>query len=261
MSVIHKTEALLLRWYPVSETSRVLSWFTPAHGRLATLAKGALRPKSAFHGQYDLFQTCELLFYSRERETLLIARECSPVKSRDRFRADWRACAAASYLCGLVGRAAPPDAAHPGLFAWLDEALDDLAADGASAPILFWQELRLLQALGLTPRLQHCIGCNREVTPAHRSISFAYARGGLVCSECRRAVDDEHVPLPPDVLAVLSAWQQSRTTRSARSTACSGRQLASLERILGLFLAYHLEVPLTGRDIALDLIARQPCPA
>lgn len=256
--MICKTEAIVLRWYPVSETSRVVSWLTPDGGRIATMVKGSQRPKSAFLGQYDLFHTCELLYYTRERETLPIARECAPLKPRDALRTDWRACAIASYLAGLIGRITPQDAAHPELYRLLDEALDDLAAGGGSAPVLFWYELRLMGSLGLAPRLQHCTGCGREVAPGARRAGFAYARGGIVCPECRAREGSEQVPIAPDVMALLGAWQQARSARSARTTQCSVRQLDALENLLGLFLAYHLDVSLTGRRVALDLLARRP---
>lgn len=256
--MILKTDAIVLRWYPVSETSRVVSWLTPDRGRLATLVKGSQRPKSGFLGQYDLFQTCELLYYGRRHEGLLVTRECSPAKVRDRFRTDWRACALASYLAGLIGRVTPADAAHPGLFEWLDGALDDLARDGASATVLFWHELRLMDVLGLAPRLRRCLGCGAEIKPGARRTGFAYARGGIVCPECRRRDGDEHVPMPPDVMALMLAWQESAGPRAARTTQCTALQLDALENLLGLFLAYHLETPLTGRRIALDLLARRP---
>ena len=65
--VILKDTAIVLRVAPVSNTSRMVQWFTPAYGKITTLIKGAQRPKSAFLGQFDLFYSCELLFYARER--------------------------------------------------------------------------------------------------------------------------------------------------------------------------------------------------
>lgn len=256
--MIHKTDAIVLRWYPVSETSRVVSWLTRERGRLATMVKGSQRPKSAFLGQYDLFHTCELLYYGRRHEGLLVTRECSPVKSRESLRTDWRACALASYLTGLVGRITPADAGHPGLYEWLDEALDDLAQQGASTAVLFWYELKLMDTMGLAPRLRHCLGCDTEIRPGARQTGFAYARGGIVCPTCRRRDGDDQVPLAPDVMALLLAWQGSASPRSARTTQCTAQQLEALQNMLGLFLGYHLDVPLVGRREALDLLARRP---
>ena len=48
-----KTDAICLGIHPWSKTSHVTSWLTPS-GRVATVVKGAVPPKSAFLGQYDL---------------------------------------------------------------------------------------------------------------------------------------------------------------------------------------------------------------
>ncbi len=84
--MIARARAIVLRVFPYSNTSRVVSWLTADHGRVATLIKGSQRPKSLFLGQYDLFYTCELLFYRHERDGLHIARECTPLTRRDRLR-------------------------------------------------------------------------------------------------------------------------------------------------------------------------------
>ena len=47
--MIARTEGLVLRIMPFSRTSQVVAWFTPDCGRMATLVKGAQRPKSVPH--------------------------------------------------------------------------------------------------------------------------------------------------------------------------------------------------------------------
>ena len=73
--MMEKTKAIVLRITPYSKTSQIVSWITPDHGRLTTLVKGACRPKSAFLGQYDLFYTCEVIFYKNDRHTVHIMKE------------------------------------------------------------------------------------------------------------------------------------------------------------------------------------------
>lgn len=255
--MIAKTEAIVLRWYPVSETSRVVSWLTPERGRMATLVKGSQRPKSAFIGQYDLFQTCEVLYYARPHEGLMITREISPLQTRERLRTDWRACGVASYLAGLVGRITPPEVAHLELYRLVEHCLDELAGEGASAPLLFWFELRLLHALGVAPRLQRCLECGLEPKAGQGPSGFAYARGGWLCPNCHRPPRADCITVRPDVLTLLVSWQRAANSRSARTTRLTARQLADVERLLGLFMVHHLEQPLIGRDIALDLLSRR----
>jgi nitrogen-specific signal transduction histidine kinase len=86
---------------------------------------------------------------------------------------------------------------------------------------------------------------------------FAYIRGGWLCPDCNQRDGGEHTPLPPDVLALLVSWQRAPSSRSARTTRLTARQQADAERLLGLFMVHHLEQPLTGRAIALDLLSRR----
>lgn len=254
--MIEKTQAIVLRCYPYSNTSRIVSWLTPDAGRMVTVIKGSQRPKSAFLGQYDLFYTCELLFYARERSGVHIARECSPLKTRPRLREDWKACAAASYLADLISRISPPDAPHAGLFDLLDTGLDHLAAGKAIAPLLFWFELRLLDLLGLAPRLRHCLECGCELAPGMRNTRFSYSEGGILCPACANAdTTSSHAPISPDILAILTGWQRARTPQPALVTQCTSWQLGEIEKLLGLFLEYHLDTQLRSRAIALDVLA------
>jgi DNA repair protein RecO len=253
--VICRTQAIVLRFAPFSETSRVVSWLTADYGKVATLAKGALRPKSAFLGAFDQFQTCELLFYLRQNEALRIARECSPLKPRPGFRSDWRAAAAASYFADVAGRICPPEAPHPELFALLETVLDEAAARGADPALLFWFDLKLLEALGLSPRLHICLACGRELLPARGALRFAADRGGVLCASCGRGREDAGPAVAADVLAMLNAWQRSRTPRAARSTRCTTRQRGTIDAFLQQFLAHHLEIDPASRRIALGLLS------
>jgi len=257
IAMIEKTSAIVLRYYPYSNTSRFVSWLTPHAGRIMTLIKGSQRPKSGYIGQYDLFYTCEIIYYTRERTGVHIARECCPLKTRPRLRTDWKAAAAASYMTDLVSRVSPPEAPHGDLFEILDAGLDHLAEQGATAPFVFWFELKLLQALGLAPRLQHCLNCGKELLPGQRRSMFSYARGGILCAACGRAARDNALPITPDVVAMMTAWQRARSSQAAISTHCTTRQLNEVEKLLGQFLLYHLDTPLISRPIALDVLARR----
>lgn len=255
--MIAKTEGTVLRIFPYSETSLVIAWITRDAGKLTTMCKGALRPRGLFLGQFDLFYTCELLYYEHDRHGLHILRECFPLKTRANLRVDWRACAAASYLADLVFRISPARAHHPGIFEWLDHGLDDLAEDGAKPALLFWLELRLLSLLGLSPRLTRCAVCGRALEGRERGIVFDPAHGGVVCAHCRR---DGHIAgpdVPTDVRAALAAWQRARAPRAARTTRVTASQEQVIEDLLLRFLQYHLETPLRSRAIALDILRRK----
>lgn len=151
-----KAEAICLDIRPWSQTSHVVTWLTRG-GRVSTLVKGAVRPKSAFLGQYDLNYTCEIVFYSRSRADLHALRECSPLEIREGMRGDYRAIAVAGYFRSLVHDFAPTG---PDCGAWYDAlsaALDGLSADpGGAATVggVVRFELAVLGLLGLRPEVE-----------------------------------------------------------------------------------------------------------
>ena len=153
-----KTEAVCLAIHPWSRTSHIVRWMTP-DGPVATLVKGAVRPKSAFLGQYDLNYTCETVYYARARGELHALRECSPLNARERLRGSYRALVLAEYMRAQVAALAPHGADAADWFALLEGALDDLAAggceDGAElVRALLAFELRVLALAGLSPEIE-----------------------------------------------------------------------------------------------------------
>ena len=57
-----RATGVVLRTWPLTDTSLIVHWLTPSHGRLATAAKGAHRPKSPFRGKLDLFYAAQFSF-------------------------------------------------------------------------------------------------------------------------------------------------------------------------------------------------------
>ena len=154
--MICKTLAIPLRIFPFSNTSRIAVWISPDFGRFATLAKGAMRPDSPHLGQFDLFATSEVLFYHKEGRLLHTLKECSLLAPRAAFRADWRACALASYAASLFDRLLPFGPADPALYALYESALDAFAARSPGPAALPRFELDLLRLLGHAPAFSHC---------------------------------------------------------------------------------------------------------
>ena len=65
-----RATGLVLRVFPLTETSLVVHWLSPEAGRIGTVAKGARRPKSPFRGKLDLFHLAEFSFRRSRRSDL-----------------------------------------------------------------------------------------------------------------------------------------------------------------------------------------------
>ena len=181
--MILKDEALALRMHPFGNTSRIVVWLSQTHGKLATLVKGSQRDRSGFLGQYDLFYTCEILFYAREQRNLHVLKECAPLETRAAFRTDWRACAAASYAAGALDRAMPFGPAPAGLYRLLADTLGRLAVRTPGPAFLPRFELLLLQELGLAPAWDACAKCRADLRGGAAARLDA-AHGAVWCEAC-----------------------------------------------------------------------------
>jgi len=222
---IVKSEGICLAIRPWSRTSHVVWWQTPT-GRVTTLVKGAVRPKSAFLGQYDLNYRCEILYYARAHGELHALRETTPLDRRDGLRGNYRALVLADYLRRLVTELAPdgPDAAD--WFALLERTLALLGAEGsvptgeAALRELLVFELEILDLAGLRPDLADEEGLSR-------------LRG------------ERQMQLSPEVVACL------RNPRGEKNP----KILLDAERAIGVFYSFHLDCARDVRRAVLRVIS------
>ena len=168
-----KSEAICLAIHPWSQTSHIVTWLTP-QGKVGTVVRGAVRPKSFFLGQYDLNYTCEILYYGRARGDLHALRDCVPLNRRDALRDDYRALA-------LAAR----------------------APDVPLVPRLLRFELDVLHLQGLSPEIEAESGVfqlrGERTIPVSRAVA-AYLR--------HPTADVENPRIPLDAARVIGVFYQ-----------------------------------------------------
>lgn len=242
--MILKDNAIALRVHPFGNTSRIVVWLSQSHGKLVTLVKGSQRDKSPFLGQYDLFYTCELLFYAREQRNLHILKECYPLDPRPSFRNDWRACAVASYAAGALDRAMPFGPAPRGLYALLEDTLDRLAARTPGPAFLPRFELLLLQELGLAPGWDACAKCRTDLRGG-AAARLDVAHGAALCEACAGQGN----------LVSAAALQAIRQMRDGNlPPALSQRVFREVRAVTGGLLEHHADFAPGAREIAFEVL-------
>ncbi len=265
--MITQTEAIALQIRPWSKTSHIVTWLTPGHGRIVTSIKGASRPKSPFLGQYDLFYTCDLQFYTREHDGVHIAKECSPLIRRDSLRDQWRAAAVAAYLVDLTSRTLPMRQPHQDVYALLTQTLDYLSSHPRAPFVdcIVRYELHLLHYLGLLPDLSPCSTCH---TPRPNWFSFSVSTGRILCKHDSAPHADESIlSLHPSIQEHFTLLRQKlisgrypliSDSASAKKNAENLKLPLGLSRFLGIFMSLHLDVPASVRRVALEMIETTP---
>ncbi len=136
--------AFVLHTYPFRETSLIVESYSRDHGRVAMVARGARRPKSAVRGTLLPFQPL-LLSWTGKQEL------------RTLTRAEWQGAYAPlrgqSLICGfylneLLLKLLPRDDPHEHLFSVYEGTLSALAGGTDQPALLRRFELALLRELG-----------------------------------------------------------------------------------------------------------------
>jgi DNA repair protein RecO len=162
---IARTTGLVLRTRPLTETSLIVQWLTRDFGRIATVAKGARRQKSAFRGQLDLFYLADFSFARSSRSELHTLREVRLLETHAGLRTDLIYVQQASYCAALVEQTAEPDAPMPAVFESFRDLLAQLPKHSAQPHTIFAFEMKWLDELGLKPNLAEA-----QLTPGTKQI-------------------------------------------------------------------------------------------
>ena len=147
--MIESATGLILRTHLLTDTSLIVHWLTPECGRIATVAKGARRPKSPFAGKLDLFYRCDLSLQRSRRSELHLLREVVLRETHPALRQDLALLRRAAYGAALIEQTTETETPLPAFFELLDGWLAHLPASGPHGVFAF--ELKLLNELGLAP--------------------------------------------------------------------------------------------------------------
>ncbi len=171
--MIQSATGLILRTRPLTETSLIVHWLTPDFGRIATVAKGARRPKSPFLGKLDLFYVADFSFSRSRRSDLHILREVGLRELHAALRQDLAGLRQATYATAFVEQATETETPLPAVYELMLGFLDYLCQQPAGPQTVFAFELKLLQELGLKPDWE-----KTGLSPGAKKICRVLAQGG-----------------------------------------------------------------------------------
>lgn len=229
-----KTEAIVLRSIKYGEADRILHLYTPQHGRVGAIAKGARRSRSRFGARLEPFMQITAMLHEG-RGDLLTVTGADTIDVRAGLRSSAATLDAAARACDAVARLFETDEPHPEVFALLANELTLLAGGPAAARlengVAF--RLKLLLAAGIVPQLGSCASCGER----EHLTGFSAAAGGVVCSSCESAA----FPLGEEAYTFLVG---ALGRPLAEAPAAGARALALAERAIRETAEYHAHVRL-----------------
>jgi DNA repair protein RecO (recombination protein O) len=227
-----KTEAIVLRSIRYGEADRILHLYTPGHGRLSAIAKGARRSRSRFGARLEPFFHIRAVLHEGRSELLTVT-GADTISAHGAVRDHASTLDAAARACDSVSRLFETSDPHPEVFVLLVNELSLLNTDPAQARtangLAF--RLKLLLAAGIVPQLAACAVCGE----AEHLGGFSGAAGGVVCSSCEAG----SFPLEEDAYRFLVG---ALGVPLAQAPDTSDRALRQVERAIGETVEHHAHV-------------------
>ena len=223
----------VLHTYPFKETSLVVELLTRDFGRIAAVAKGARRPRSAMRGMLQSFQPLVAAWSGKGELKNLHSLEWG--EGLLLLRGDALMCG--FYLNELMLRLLPREDEHAALFDYYAQTLRTLA-EGEELPATLRRfELRMLQEMGYALPLDHDEG-GRLIEPDRLYFYVA-----------------EHGPLSRQSGRQNGVQLAGRTLLDMAQGAYSDVQTRQQSKQLMRFLLAHYlgDKPLHTRQLLIDL--------
>jgi DNA repair protein RecO (recombination protein O) len=215
-----RSEAIVLRGVDFSETSRIVTFLTPARGKVACMALGARRLKGGVGGSLDTLNRLELVYYWKDGRSVQKLGEASLLDGYGAIKANLEKSLYAAFPLELVYKVAHENEPSEALYDSLVHGLERLCEwQGDVRTHTCWHVFHLLAVAGFAISLESCAECGEPADPPG---GFSFA-GGVTCARCR-----PDVRLSPEDLALLEAMSE-RTDACPRVVA-SGRLLDLLRK-------------------------------
>ncbi len=232
---VYRTEAVVLRRGDLGEADRLLTVYSPTHGKLRLVAKGVRRPTSRKAGHLEPLTRVELLL-AKGRELDIItqahALQTYPLPAGDLERLGY-----AFYTVELLDRFSVAEGEAHRPYRLLIDTLERLSSGVEAAPVIRHFELQLLDLSGFRPELFRCVGCGAEIRPEAQF--FSAEPGGVLCPSCGRQGRDAQ-PVSLAALRMLRHYQRSSYVASA-AVRVRPEVMQEIERLLQAYLSHLLE--------------------
>lgn len=190
---LEHTEAVLLKSFNWSESSRTVILFSKNHGKIVLIDKGGRRIKSK-RGRLMSFSRLGITYYNSEKET---SGYISDIELIEQFSLEKDGTlgrlAYASASCELLNLILPEEEKQENLYILFCEflSLSD-KIDKKYLPSLFIIFiLRLIAQLGYHPSFGFCSGCSKAIESGKAGSKYYFSpqRGGIICETCKTGGD------------------------------------------------------------------------
>lgn len=244
------SDALVLRSYPLRETSRIVVLLTRERGKVRGVVRGARGPKSRIGAGLEPLSEVRVSLYGRQGAELLTIGSWEMLRST--FVAgsrDPEAAMTLSYLAELVDAFSAEGETEETMYRLARTLTEALLGDVAPSILARYGEAWILKLHGIYPSLANCATCDGSLDQGE--LRYDERAHGFLCGNCGRASG----PMIP--ASSRLALRQLFTQAPSQSGGIDAADVGTIECFHQKLITRHLEREVRSyrvlRDVAREL--------
>jgi len=238
----HKTQGIVLKTRSYGETSKLLTMYTKAFGRINALAKGAKKIKSRFGSSMELFTESKMMLYKKSTAGLYLVSQTEIISSFPGLSCEITKFSTASVMSEFIYNFTPQGEANSALYNFFRASLDLLNGSNNEENILMAFMAKFLWLSGYKMHLKTCASCGKEIKMGpsygtHKRISARH--GGVMCSECSHKEGDAVIVL--NSTFKFLEYLQEKTYDKTGAIKAGETERKEIHKVITNFLEYNFE--------------------
>ena len=215
----YQCQAIILKTQRLNEADKILHLYSPGHGPIKAIAKGALKTNSRLVGKTQILNVCDFLLASGR--SLDIVREAKLVSQFSQIQKNYDALILASFFIDVFEQIAISDDNYREPFllvtSFLAKTNQICSVNGPFEDLVFYSCKYLwliITMLGYKPDLSACSITQKKLESKHIPQFFDYAGGaitshnGYLEESVSNPYQDYIRPLAPGVYRILESFDQ-----------------------------------------------------
>ncbi|HGE73078.1 TPA: DNA repair protein RecO [Candidatus Poribacteria bacterium] len=181
---LKRSNAIVIGHYSLGEADKIIVFFTRDYGKVRAVARGAKRLKNRLSGRTEIFTYGDLIYFERVGKDLHTINSFDIIESFQKIKEDLLKMAYCSYIADLIQHVTPESEPDPDTFDLMLSAMYLIESTADAEMVVRAFEIRLLERIGLNPRLDSCIICSGEIND--NTPKFSIQSGGVICGKCAK---------------------------------------------------------------------------
>jgi len=177
----YKTKGIIIKRRNFGEADRILTIYTRDFGKISAIAKGVRKPLSKLGGYLELFYLNDMVL--TEGRNFDIVTGAVVLNDYPKIRENHNKINQAFFISELLNVLIKEEEKSEEIFNLSRKTIEKLDTS-SNKLLLSYFILKLLDELGHSPEISHCVKCRKSL---EKGINyFSIILGGVLCDDCRK---------------------------------------------------------------------------